>query len=840
MSKNLLTFGLGLALSGLMVCVSSAELTSLKRLPGHVPSLVSQLSSVGTLPANTNLQLAIGLPLRNREALTNLLHSLYDPASPNYHHYLTADEFSAQFGPTKQDYQAVMDFARTNGFHVIGTHPNRMLLDVRASASDAERAFHVSFMRYHHPTEARDFYAPDVEPSVPTALPIQDIGGLDNLRRPYSKRRSASELGPVSSLGRVTSKTQSSKAGSGPANSYLGNDFRTAYVPGATLNGSGQTIALVQFDGYLASDIAIYESLAGLTNVPLQNVLIDGFSGAPTGNGGETEVSLDIEMCVSMAPALAKVILYEGDPFNSSPNDVLNAIATDNSARQISSSWGWGGGPSATTDQIFQEMAVQGQTYFNASGDSCAFTAGVNSVNGVDNPFTPNAPSDSPYITQVGGTTLTMRGAGAGYASETVWNWGISRGSAFDGEGSSGGVSGFYPIPDWQTNAISLASQGSTINRNTPDVAMTADNVFIVSDGGLGFIEGGTSCAAPLWAGYMALANQAAANNGHSSLGFINPALYSIASGTSYASCFHDITTGNNEWSGSPGLFTAVANYDLCTGLGTPNGINLINALLNFVNPITHISPPPKPYGTNLMVMNGSNPNGNWELFVQDDTQPDAGVISNGWILNLTTANPVGYAADQGVTLAASVSSVLVGGSFTYSLTVTNYGPSISSNSIVTEPLPDGITMLSSNVTLGSVIRNGSTLIWEAGTLTPGTGGALTLNVQANSPGNAVNTITVSADTSDPNPYDDSASVGVTVGMVTPPMLSASAINSGHTFQFSITSGVGTTNIVQVSTNLSNPNGWTPIYTNSGSFLFVDTKSTNYPVRFYRDLMIGP
>ena len=107
----------------------------------------------------------------------------------------------------------------------------------------------------------------------------------------------------------------------------------------------------------------------------------------------------------------------------------------------------------------------------------------------------------------------------------------------------------------------------------------------------------------------MALAmNQQAAIDGQASLGFINPALYTIASGGNYATCFHDITTGNNEWSGSPNQFTAVPNYDLCTGLGTPNGTNLLNAMLGFVNPITHISPPPKPYGATLSVLNGSNP----------------------------------------------------------------------------------------------------------------------------------------------------------------------------------------------------------------------------------------
>ena len=130
---------------------------------------------------------------------------------------------------------------------------------------------------------------------------------------------------------------------------------------------------------------------------------------------------------------------------------------------------------------------------------------------------------------------------------------------------------------------------------------------------------GGTSCAAPLWAGFTALVNQQAAINGHAPVGFINPAVYAIAAGPGYLNCFHDTTTGNNTWSGSPNLFYATNVYDLCTGLGTPNGTNLINVLAASVNPVIHLSPPPPPYGTNLAAMNGSNPNGTWSLFIQDD-----------------------------------------------------------------------------------------------------------------------------------------------------------------------------------------------------------------------------
>jgi subtilase family serine protease len=170
-----------------------------------------------------------------------------------------------------------------------------------------------------------------------------------------------------------------------------------------------------------------------------------------------------------------------------------------------------------------------------------------------------------------------MNGTGSSYASETVWNWG-------GGTGSSGGISSFYSIPSWQTNVNVVAAQGSASFRNIPDVALTADNVYVAYGNGSSEAVGGTSCAAPLWAGFMALVNQQATLAGRSPVGFINPAIYTIAQGANYTSCFHDITTGNNTSPDSPSLFSATNGYDLCTGLGTPNGQNLINALVEDLN----------------------------------------------------------------------------------------------------------------------------------------------------------------------------------------------------------------------------------------------------------------
>ena len=142
------------------------------------------LQPLRSLPATNRLNLGIGLPLRNQEELTRLLAEIYDPASTNYQHYLTPEQFAARFGPTEQDYQSLINFAKTNGLTVTATYPNRALLDVSGSAATVEKVFHVKLNVYQHPTENRTFYAPDTEPSINLALPILHVSGLDNYSPP--------------------------------------------------------------------------------------------------------------------------------------------------------------------------------------------------------------------------------------------------------------------------------------------------------------------------------------------------------------------------------------------------------------------------------------------------------------------------------------------------------------------------------------------------------------------------------------------------------------------------------------------------------------------------------
>ncbi|HTS16113.1 MAG TPA: protease pro-enzyme activation domain-containing protein [Verrucomicrobiae bacterium] len=241
-----------------LLLVTLVQAAQRQALSGHVPQAVKSFARrpIQRVPGTNVLHLAIGVPLHDPDGARAFLQELYDPTSPVFHQYLTPEQFTEKFGPTEDDYEQVIAFATANGFQVTGADPDRLLLDVRATAADIERAFQVRLFEYQHPGEARTFYAPDVEPSVPSGLKIVDVSGLSNFARPHPNSHRGGELAAAS--------VPRPDSGSALGGQYRGYDFRAAYVPGTPLTGVGQSVALVQFDGYYASDITRYQSLAGL------------------------------------------------------------------------------------------------------------------------------------------------------------------------------------------------------------------------------------------------------------------------------------------------------------------------------------------------------------------------------------------------------------------------------------------------------------------------------------------------------------------------------------------------------------------------------------------------
>lgn len=539
--------------------ISAFAQQPLQVLHHHVRPEVSdgRAALLSPLPADQQLHISIVLPLQNQTALTSLLSRLYDPKDPEYRHFLTVEQFTQQFGPTADDYQAVVAFARSNGF-IVGQSPaNRLTVSMSGTVAQINRAFHVSMNAYQHPTENRSFYSPDREPSLNLSVAVARVAGLNNysLPRPMVKRA-------------VSGHHPNFVNGSGPGGSYLASDMRAAYYGGTMLTGSGQTVGLFEFNGFDLSDVESTFSTAGQSfTVPINEVLLDGETGAPGyvpfSSDDDAEETLDIVQAIGMAPGLSQVRVYIGEV----DADILNSMVSEDQAQQISCSWSWLPDSPTANDSFFQEMAAQGQSFFTASGDDGAFDAAIS-------PYF--YPQEDQFVTAVGATTLSTIAAAGSWSSEVVWN--------DDGSGSAGGTSpDGFGIPGWQTGLANSANGGSATLRNVPDVAMEGDfDNYLCANGTCSGDAGGTSFAAPRWAGFMALVNQQAveANNAPAGgIGFLNPPLYALAQGTGAANDLHDITSGNNDTDNQPVFYNAVPGYDLTTGWGSPTGQSLIDDL---------------------------------------------------------------------------------------------------------------------------------------------------------------------------------------------------------------------------------------------------------------------
>ncbi len=548
---------------------------------GHTPS-------VGRLDTSTKLELTLSLPTRNEAQLDELLAQIYDPKSPEFHHYLTPQEFDIRFGPTKEDFATLISWAQENNLVITDRATNNRLITVEADVETVNRVFHVKETKYHDSVWNRDFHAPDREPTTTLGLDLLAVEGLEDsipvhnhlkrdptagMPRYVGAPTSGAVLGGTL-LGDITGTEELAPSvvkphitGSAPDGEYLPSDMRAAYYGSGPLTGTGQSVAIFSFDGYLASDVALFYSGSGTaaSTVPLTNELVGSYSGActtvttPTSSTcDDGEQILDIVQVQGMAPGLDHIYFYEGTAATSQ----LNRMVTDNLAKVITSSWGSSGFRPTSVDTYFKQMATQGQTFLNATGDSGAF-----------NSTTYLAPSVDAYIVQVGGTDLVTNGAGGSWVSETAWP-------------DSGG--GFYAtaavaIPAWQQTAgvITTANAGSTTYRNVPDISAEANFDNPTVDNGVYLTGyGGTSFAAPRLAGYLALANQQAISLGQATVGFPNPALYTAGLGSIAPYAYHDVTSGSNPaTAGTAVSYNAVAGYDLVTGWGSPNGTGLINTL---------------------------------------------------------------------------------------------------------------------------------------------------------------------------------------------------------------------------------------------------------------------
>jgi kumamolisin len=615
---------------------------------------------IGQLPPDQTMTLDVVLPLRDPAGLNAFLKVLYDPSSPSYRQFLSVPEFTARFGPTEENYDAVVRYLKSYGFEVTGGTRDGMDVLIKGPVSAVEAAFRVSMRTYQHPTEDRIFYAPDREPTTGLSFALWHVSGLDNYSIPhplYVKRSDYAQAHGINAEDVVSHAT----TGSGPSASFLGSDMRAAYYGGTALTGAGQNLGLFEFLGTDLADLTTYYKNVGQTNnVPITLLSTDGTSTSciDTRAGGDcddTEQTLDMTQALGMAPGLSSLVMYIG----SVDTAIISAMTTHNPLpTTIGCSWGWTPADPSTLNPYFQKMAAQGQNFFAASGDSSTWSASNEAW-----------PADNAFIVSVGGTDLVTASAGGAWKSETAW------------VDSGGGISpDSIPIPSWQqlSGVINSTNKGSTTLRNGPDVAANANFTFYVCADQTTCTAnefGGTSFATPMWAGYVALVNQQLANEGDPTIGFINPTIYAQNITSSYATDFHDITSGTS------GSFSAEVGYDLVTGWGSPNGVGLINALApTSTSPAFSISASPAA----VSVVQGSSGGSTITTTVSGGFDSAIALTASGQPTGVTlTLSSASIAApgSGSSTLTMAVASTTAAG--TYTITVSGTGGGITHTATV-------------------------------------------------------------------------------------------------------------------------------------------------------------
>ena len=530
----------------------ASELRVVVASPAPIPANYDVL----TTPMTTSFDVTLHLPRPG--ALQNFIRSLSDTASRNYHHYLSTAQFAHAFGATAGEVTAVTKYF--TGFNLrVGTlSKGHTLLPVSGATTNIARAFHSSLatVRRRDGSLSAQFVSNATLP-VSLARDVVAVDGLTTVVPPHAlsrfHRARALVNAPTTCAGAsagasATSTTPNNLGGYTLAQQGQLYGLSVPWSQGFT--GVGQTIGVYELGAYSPSNVATYTSCYGLSP-SITNIAVDGgVSGAFS-----DEATLDVEEAAGLAPGAA-IEVYTAPDTNTGPLDAYQRMADDNTASIITTSWGTcetDPTGSATGEQaIFEQMAAQGQTVIAAAGDSgssdCKPVSNLSAV-AVDDP------ASQPYVTGVGGLSVTSINP----LTQSVWNDGVNSG----GGASGGGVSQLWSRPWWQ-KAPGIAS--TTSMRLVPDLS-------VMGDPSTGFIDyfgtngswssiGGTSIGSPLVSAIVAVAAQTC---GQSRLGFLNPALYQMAS-----TGFIDVTTGSNDLFGV-GQYSAAPGYDEASGLGSPN-----------------------------------------------------------------------------------------------------------------------------------------------------------------------------------------------------------------------------------------------------------------------------
>ena len=590
--------------------------SQLKAVPVEKIGDARYMDDAGRPTADTVFHLTFAVNSAATAQIAEFVNSQEDPASANYHKWLTPSQFGAKFGAAASDISTVTKYLNTSGFANVKVWSNNLFVSADVTRAQAEQAFGVTIHGYDRTPDlvsrgySKSYYAPDQQPQIDAVVAgkLKGLFGLSNVAARIPEG-SAKSVKPFVATNGALDPPDISKA----------YNIDTLHTAG--LEGKGVTIAVVSPTLYLPSDISSFFTSESIAEPAVKQITVNGgpvittvtTATATTGTVGETvtttgagptevtttvittltsngtttgtyttttivstpdytgqvETDLDLEVAGGQAP-LATYDIYEGP--NDGSFDIFNQIAQDDNAQIVSDSWGTD--EIATTvsqayadsyDDVRAQLSAEGITMFVASGDSGAYAA-------IDTTFTkPSVSVDasSSYVTSVGGTELTLDKTGA-WSKEVAWTFNDN--STLPDIGSNGGLSIYYPRPIWQVG-LGVFNASTDGYRQVPDVSALAGvpgyNIYGTDPGGTTGSFGavyGTSGATPLWASAFGLIEeQLGARQGN-----INPALYGYA--TNVSTVYHDITSGNN------GVYYCTPGWDFVTGWGSADFATLLSA----------------------------------------------------------------------------------------------------------------------------------------------------------------------------------------------------------------------------------------------------------------------
>ncbi len=523
------------------------------RLAGSERTLPANAHQIG--PVDPNEPIEVSVYLRDPASTSPADHISEYAQHPGQR--MTRAEYVASHSASPDDLAKVEAFAREHQLTVVETDPVSRKVVLAGTADAMMKAFATQLQRYEY--EGGTFRGRTGHLHIPTELDQIVVGvvGLDDRpqARPHFRRYNAAKFSP--------------RAGAVPT-SYTPPQVARLYDFPTDLNGSGQCVAIIELGGgYTNQDLDTYFQQLGIPTPQVISVSVDrakNWPGHPKPDD-DGEVDLDIEVVGSIAPG-ARIAVYFAPNTDRGFLDAINQAIHDTTNNPSVISISWGGPEVSWTTQAIQLMDQAFQAAANLGITVCAAAGDNGSGDGVttDQLAHVDFPASDPFVLGCGGTRLDS--ASNQISSEVVWNELASNEGA-----TGGGVSDVFVPQSWQASVqVPPSVNDQHAGRGVPDVAGNADPVTgyqVLVDGQSGPI-GGTSAVAPLWAALIALMNQKLGR----SVGYLNPFLYQNYQQLLQSKAFRDVTTGNN------GGYNAGTGYDACTGLGTPDGTLLLNALI--------------------------------------------------------------------------------------------------------------------------------------------------------------------------------------------------------------------------------------------------------------------